>query len=127
MEPRRPPPAGDQPIGYSALPASLRARAHVTGSGELLWPREHADAILDWFLERSTAVTGGEAYGPRGQANFCFIHEWRTEPPWTAAEPWAEFVERGSGQARAVIEADGGPEQPETPAMYFFAVIEKGL
>lgn len=110
---------------HEAMPDSLRARAHVTGSGELLWPREDAPAVLDWLCERSAAVIAGEAYGPRGQANFCLFHQWRTEPSCGAGESWRQFVERAAGSARAVIEADSSAGV-ETPAMYFFVCLENG-
>jgi hypothetical protein len=105
---------------FDELPGDLRERADVTGSGELLWPRDAALEVVTALERAGLAVAGGEIYEPLGQASGHFRGEWDTTPGPGRGEPWADYVTRGAEQARAALAAES---RRDGATRYFLAVV----
>jgi hypothetical protein len=105
------------------LPAALRQRADVAGSGELLWPRAAAQDALRSIAGHGLGVLAVEAYGRLEQARGAFRRDWPTEPAWQADEPWPDYVARAAAQAAEAIAPDElAPSGSGDDRRYFIAV-----
>ncbi len=100
-------------------PAALRRHAHVAGNGELLWPLSVAADAARWAAGEANGIWGGEVYAPRGPFTAMMVREWRTEPDWSAGEPWADFVSRALEQTLMALEAEG--RKDSEGLLYFLA------
>jgi hypothetical protein len=107
---------------WGHLPPAIRRRAEITGSGELLWPADTADALRSWLEAAGIGVIGGEVYIGLGKAKGAFHAEWETAPLWLPGEPWQRFVARSADQAaREIRGLDARLDAPS--ARYFLAVL----
>jgi hypothetical protein len=100
-------------------PPDLRRFAHVAGNGELLWPRSAAVDAAGWAAGEGYGIWGGEVFSPRGPFTAMMIREWRTEPEWSAGEPWPEFIARALEQTLTALETMD--EQSQEGLLYFLA------
>jgi hypothetical protein len=103
------------------LPAVLRARADVAGSGELLWPCAATHDVVRIVADGGLAVLGGEVYEPRGEAIGCFRSEWMTRR--RTDEPWCEYIERAA--ERTHDEITRAAEETGADLRYFLAICDE--
>jgi hypothetical protein len=100
----------------SQWPERIRRGAHVTGGGELLWPRGEAVEAARWLAAHDLAIWGGEVYAARGPFTAAMVSEWRTAPDRAPDEPWPAYVRRSLEQALDAIAGEGA-----TRPLFFLA------